>query len=381
MRQTDEEMQDDELKDRNFLEARGIKPCVCDEFDLHVVSSFNTLTIRIDGSQKSDLDWKRAKIQAEEAVAKGFALFWDINLGLFEDLVLPIDNQTQFLSLALSLDHFKETLWKDYRHYSAGLSIFRGGADFSQKFKWDGDQINRLREWLRDHFSVEEKPAELVGNVRIDQVDPGDLYQSRHGRLILALFCRDVCVEYLNMLAMRLPDSLPCYLFLDASSCQSDPLKQLQLLNPDRFDFFQLALDGAVLPFRTWGWQSVALSGGYSGIVPRELPSVLETNIGVCLPLMDYVNPICWSGFEPAVSLFMDRSLPVRLISENRLITEWDGLDFLVFNPKGLSPQGKRKLQGFCAAGGLAVSMGELIGLSNEVVFSDWPISFKKNLQ
>ncbi len=371
MQQPDEEIIE-EIRHQTILEAKGLKPYVCDEFDLHAGSDFNTLTIRINGSLRSDLNWSAAKSRAEEAIAKGFALFWDIHLGLFDDLTLPLGNQTQFLSLGLSLDHFKDTLWKDYADHSVGLSIYRGGADFSQKFKWDDDQVGHLQEWVKEHFPDQEKFAEMAGQLDAGSLEPGDLLRSPSGRSILALFCRDVAVEYLTMLAMRLPDSLPCYLFLDAGSLKSDPLKQLQLLNPDRFDCLNLALNGVTLPFKAWGWQSTVLSEGYSGIAPRKMSTGIEENIGICLPLMNCVHPGHWLDFEPALAFFIEKSLPVRLISESHLITRWDGLDALLFNPKGLSSQGKRKLQGFCAAGGLAVSMGELIGLSHELSFADW---------
>jgi hypothetical protein len=357
---------------QTILESKGLTPYVCDEFDLHVSSDFNTLTIRIDGSLQSDLDWSAAKKQAEEAIAKGFAIFWDINMGLFADLTLPIGNQTQFLSLGLSIDHFKDTLWKEYADHSIGLSLYRGEVDFSSHFKWDDDQIHNLQDWLKEHFSNLEKLAEVTGLVDLTKIEPGDLYLSQSGKTILALFCRDVAIEYLTLLASRLPDTIPCYLFLDAGSIQTNPLKQIQLLNPDRFDFLNLALKGTALPFKAWGWQSSATDEGYAGIVPRKAPRGQEIKIGVCLPLMNFVQPQHWVSFVPALTFLIERQIPIRLIAESHLIHQWDGLDLLLFNPSGLSSQGKRKLQGFCAAGGLAVSLGDPIGLSNELTFADW---------
>lgn len=362
----------EEIRAQTILEVKGLLPSVCDEFDLHASSEFNAVTIRISGALQSDLNWHAAKEQAEKAIAKGLALFWDIDLGLFDYLTLPLGNQTQFLSLGLSLDYFRDTLWKDFAHHSLGLSIFRGSADFSLKFKWDDDQINNLQEWLKEHFLNQEKFVEIVGRIDIEKVEPDDLLQTQWGRSILALFCRDVCVEYLAMLSARLPDSMLCYLFLDATSMSSEPLKQLQLLNPDRYDFLRLALKGVTLPFKAWGWQSAALSEGYSGIIPRKIPNRKEIAVGICLPLMNYYHPSHWQDFDRALATFIENSASIRLIAESHLITQWDGLDALLYNPKGLSSQGKRKLQGFCAAGGLAVSLGELLGLPHEIKFSDW---------
>lgn len=362
----------EELEPTNILEKKGLKPSICDEFDLHASTSFNTLTIRIDGSSNSELNWNHAKSQAEEAVKKGFALFWDIHLGLFSDLVLPLGNQTQFLSLALSLDHFKDSLWKEFAYHSVGLSIYRGEADFSRNFRWDDDQIHSLQAWLADHFPNQEKLAELTGQTDLANIEPGDLHQSHWGRSLLGFFCRDVAIEYLTLLAARLPDTIPCYLFLDAAAIKTDFLKQIQLLNPDRFEFLHLALKDASLPFNAWGWQASASPDGYVGLVPRMTPHLPEIRIGVCLPLKNYFQPQHWMYFDNVLSFFHVQQIPFKLIAESHLINQWDGLDVLLFNPEGLSTQGKRKIQGFCAAGGLAVSLGELIGLPLEKSFADW---------
>lgn len=319
---------------QTILQVKGLTPRIFDSNELTVPEGFNTVIIRMDGRINSDLDWKGAAVQAAKAIENGLAILWEINLGLFDQLKLPLESQTQFLSLTLSLEHFRDTLWKEFSYHSIGLILYRGSADFSQFFQDDSDQLGHFEEWLNEHFSTK--------------------YKNRSE--LAAFFFRDVAVEYLSLLAMRLPEFIPAYLALDASSLTIE--RQLQLLNPDRFDLFQLIIKGSELPFKVVGD---------------------EIKVGVCLPLMDCYDPDQWRGIEEAIRQLREKSIPYKLISESRLITRWEGLDYLIFAPEGLSSQGKRKLQGFCAAGGTVVSVSTLLGLPHELLINDWLMTFKTN--
>ncbi len=253
--------------------------------------------IDIDGRTNSGLDWKAARKQAQETQG---SILWNINLGLFQDLLHPIADQAQFLSLALSLEHFRDTLWKEFAEQTKGLCIYQGPADFRRGF-WD--------ERYRD-----------------------DLF-----------YCRDACVEYIQLLANRLPDGLDVYVMLDASSI-AEPLEEAQLLTRERYERLNIIVEGGRLPIETHS----------------EIP------LGVCFPPIDMHDPIHYTGLNEALHHLLEKQIPFRIIPESFLIAEWKGLDALIVTPSGLSPQGKRKLQGFCAAGGTVLNIGESLGLANE---------------
>jgi len=370
------DMQEEEIIEekgcQNILHSKGLIPVIFDGYDLNLPSFFNVVTIHLDGKLLSNLNWEIARELARKAVSKGYAIFWNIDLGLFDHLILPLSNQTQFLSLGLSLDHFKTFLWQEFADHSLGVSIFRGNADFSLDFCWDIDQIVNLRNWIQGNFRSPEELSSILQDLPLAEIQPGDLCATEYGKNLLALFCRDVCVEYLSMLASTLPHTIPCYLFLDATSFFHDLTKQIRLLNPERFEFFNLALKGTSLPFNSLGWHSHATVSGYVGAILREIPESTEIQIGVCLPLMNYYGGIHWNGLNVILKHLLDRGLRFRIISESHLITQWDGLNFLFYNPDGLSPQGKRKLQGFCAAGGEVISVGEPLGLPDEISLQEW---------
>jgi hypothetical protein len=283
----------------------------------------NGTHILIDGKMQSDLDWKDAKSKASKYVEEGHSLFWDIDLGLFNRLSLPLSNQTQFHSLALALEHFRDTLWTEFQAHTSGVCVYQGHGDFSCDFPWDEEQIENLHKFL-----AEKKISK----------DPH----------ILSLFCRDVCVEYINLLVSCLPDSMPLHLLFDMEGVQN-PLWQAQLLTKERFERIQLSVKGAVIP----------LSFSHE-----------DSHIGICFPSMKLYKQKFYEGLDEAFRWLLSKQIPFRIIPESLLITEWDGLDYLLYAPSGLTPEGRRKLLGFCAAGGTVVSVGELLGLPEEISFA-----------
>ena len=76
---------------------------------------FDAVTIHLDGRMQSDLNWKRAKELASQAVEKGYTLMWNMQMGLFQELSQPLVHQAQFLSLTLALEYFRDSLWKEFK--------------------------------------------------------------------------------------------------------------------------------------------------------------------------------------------------------------------------------------------------------------------------
>jgi hypothetical protein len=310
-----------------------------------IPEEFDAVTIYLEGGLKADLNWDRASKKAAEAIQKGYQCFWSLDLGLFDQLKQSLSNQGQFLSLALSLEHFRETLWKQFQGDTVGVSLYRGDADFSKGILWDSQQENNYEEWK----------IQKGGGGGEDQLKP--------------LFCRDVAVEYLLLLASRLPDTLPVYLFLNASSFTGPLWKELQYFNPERFERFRLAIKNGRLALPSLGWEHPTPKG-YCGSRPLPLPQDRVAQIGLCVPPMQFVLQSHYAGIEEALHFL--QSIPHKLIGEDQLTSEWDGLDYLIFTPEGLTSEGKRKLQGFCAAGGTAVSTGHLIGLPQECSWANF---------
>lgn len=57
---------------------------------------------------------------------------------------------------------------------------------------------------------------------------------------------------------------------------------------------------------------------------------------------------------------------PFRIIPEEFFLLEWSELDYVIVDSATVDLQQKRKLQGFAAAGGVIITLGERLGLSGE---------------
>lgn len=352
-------------------------PVIYDGLPSSLPSGFNTITIKIDGRMKADLTWKKARQDALEWSEKGYFICWEMDLGLFHDLAFPIAHQAQYLSLGLSLEHFRDTLWKEFSGCSIGLIVYRGLADFSRSFGWDDIQIKNLREWLHNAFGT-EKCLEIetgIAGPSLEKMDPSVLENHEQGRRLLSLFCRDVAFEYVGLLTSRLPDSLPRYMLMDVGT-STDDLWQVQLLHPELFEQVNLMIRGSRLPLQAIEWGRHTPFGYFGSEDGKEAFIEKTPVVGVCLPSIELIRPSYYRGIEKALEFFIFNNILFKIIPEAHLITNWDGLDYLVFVPAGLSSQGKRKLQGFCAAGGTGVALGDKLGLALEIDWNEFVDNF-----
>jgi hypothetical protein len=310
-----------------------------------VSPDFNAVVIRLDGKTSSDLNWTP---RSEEAVSKGLGILWEIDLGLFDRLSYPLDHETQLKTLSLALEHFYQSFWSKYQENSVGICLYRGSVDFSSRFPWDAKQQESFELWL-------------------DGREPGSQLQR--------LYCRDVALEYLCLLIPYLPQTLDPYIFLDASVIEN-PLYLAQLLDNDRYERFKRAIKGSVVPHRETLWGGSPYSMDYQGFLGREVPKVdfgKAAAVGVYLPYSESYGEEFWEEIHQALETLGNEQIVYRLVSEEQLVGDWDGLDYLIVSEQSVTPMSKRKFHGFCAAAGTIVTIrGRPIGVPYETSLKDW---------
>lgn len=285
--------------------------------------------IYLDGRVNSSLDWSAAET---EALACNENILWDLDLGLFDSLKRGLEDQTQFLSLSLSLEHFHDTLWKRFKERTHSVCLYKGSVDFSKEFRWDDKQWVNCAHWLQTQGEKE--------------VNRLTLEKHPEGQQLLRLFCRDTCVEYIQLLANRMPDTMNVSVILKSNGFSY--VQEAQLFHPERYERLLVLKEGNLIK------------------------ETANAQVGVLLPPMDMCRETHYSGLQKAFETLMAKGIPFRIIPENHLITEWDGLDILLVSPTGLSSAGMRKLQGFAAAAGSVISLGSKIGLPNEMDFENF---------
>lgn len=319
---------------------------------------FEVVTLSIDGKIDSDLNWSGARESAGRAVEAGYGLLWKMDLGLFHRLSRPLADRMQFLSLSLSLKQFRDTLWEEFKDRTAGISIYEGEGDFAKGFSLDEELKVQFKNLLSSN-GIESASGDLT-----------EFMQSPTGKYYLSLFCRDLHFEYLGLLGMHLPDTLPLYLHLDGGSLSESLPSQLACLNPESLGRFTPILKNSPFLFDAVG-REIPRVRGYSGMVLRSLPETCDETIGVCIPPSSVYSRIPYEELADAMTALQRKNSSYKMISENQLTARWDGLDILIYSPKGLTSAGKRKLLGFCAAGGEVISTAELSGFGQERSFAD----------
>jgi hypothetical protein len=142
-----------------------------------------------------------------------------------------------------------------------------------------------------------------------------------------ALNARDIAADYLNLLTGPLPDDLRVFIRLNTDLVEDLTLKML-LLSQEPFERLEIVAN------------------------PNPFPQ--SATHAFCLPSLQLTT---FAELKEAVDAMERMNVPWRSIPESRLTLDWDGLDTLYVLEGAISSEGRRKIQGFVAAGGEVVNL------------------------
>jgi len=274
----------------------------------------NLLTLSIDASLSSNLDWEGAK----ELAADGEKILWKIDFDLQS---ISFYDRAALASFLVAIRTFIEELFLPYQDKSFGVCLYQGPLLFP--FKWNIEHEEAFAQWNESYPSFPKAK---------------DLY------------CTEIFSEYLHRLAAALPDeALPLALFDPIEGSQA---RMAQLLSREHFSYLYVGLRNHPLPF-----------GPFS-------PEAGVARVGVTLPLHSYCSEESLKLVDQCMEELRKKEIPFRIVAESYLTESWDGLDTLILFSDFLSKQGKRKAQGFAAAGGQLVIQGNFIEIPGEI--STW---------
>ncbi|MGE3535551.1 MAG: hypothetical protein AB7H48_12045 [Parachlamydiales bacterium] len=281
---------------------------------------------------QDDLNWSSSLEMAREIVCSGKWVLWEIDFG-FGSGSIDLNDQTAFYSYTVAIEEFVKKVWKEFSAATFGLVIYRGDADFSKRI------LN-----VADRFAEEG-----VGDGSSCRLD---------------LYAAEMFAQYLHRLVSFLPDGLAPLALIDARG--SNCLAQAALMfSRRRFEHVHLAVWGSPLPVPGLCWQT---GGSFSGWIGPNSPIAAPASVpnrALCLPQDDFCTLEFFGELDELLENLLQSGDPFRLVCEERLTEEWDGLDQLILFPGQTSPQGKRMVQGFIAAGGSIIDAGTLRSASN----------------
>lgn len=287
----------------------------------------NMCSIYLDCKLSSTLNFQEEKKRAEEAILKGMKLCFEIDFGITGLVYKP----SQILSFQLGLKHVEETFIKDFETHIEGIFLYKGNLDFAKGKKRGEYEEDKFLKWLQSK------------NL--------DAPQSKQLSILFTLFCRDQLISLLKEITLDF-SQISFSLLLDASTID------------DPFLFSFLTEKKYLSPFQ------IVLIGG-----PQQ-----ETTapFAICLPAFEDLFKSHDKSFENLFHFFTEKKIPYRTISESSLLTEWYLVDFLFAASDYITQNGKRMLQGFLAAGGTIVTIGNLFEFDGEISFPEFAIQYIK---
>jgi hypothetical protein len=291
------------------------------------LAPFYPVLVRLPGRLNDDLGWEAQKKLAETIVSQGKAILWEIDLGLSSFVFKPEDTAS-FYSFSLALEEFTKTLWPQFEQQTLGVSLYRGAFSEEERFP--------KAHW-ETHFLEQYPDAK------------GDY----------ALFCVQNFAEYLHRLVSFLPDAALPFAFFDISAIPS-AARSAQLFSKERFEHLHLALKGSRAPFPGLCWESGYPAHGWVGQRAHEHCTKDPAGTGILLPKDEYMDEVVLQGLDTLLAELLLKQAIFRIVCEEKLTEQWDGLDTLIVFPEAVTPQGKRKLQGFTAAGGIIEPVSNL---------------------
>lgn len=314
---TRREVEEEEIFEETKIDLEAYGPLKIFEGSFPVPPGFNGLTISLDASLESELEWSKAIELADRAIENGFLILWNLDFGLFDRLMHPLCSESQFLSFSLALTHFRETIWTRFKEHSVGFSVYKGPVFPLKGFPWSEDQKTQL---FGDATDVKKEDIDL--------------------------FCGKSALYYIRQLGGRLPEGIPHFLFLDMTAIEGVE-ELLSFLRMADLSSFELCVKGSKLPLNAFGWQEPSLRG-FVSLKETTLLEKKEVYLGVLIPELGKIS----SAFLTCLNQLASSKMPFRLIKEEKLTMEWDGLDAILYSPQSITLEGKRKLKGFVAAGG-----------------------------
>lgn len=296
--------------------------------------AFNALNIYIDARPTSCLAWESLETEIETALKLGAKLVFEIDLGFSEDRV-HLRDPASFFSRGIGISQFEERVYKRYKEEISAIILYRGKGLFQL------DEALRVDflEWAKDLFGVEEPTQQM-----------------------LRLFSMELFMQYLHRVSASLIDDVPLVALFDFADCLR-PSYQAELLSQSFFPYILPGVKNALLSFKGFGWEGFGNLGyiGHKAILPveKEAPT-----LGIVMPEM---GAMPYDLFDEIIACLHEKNISYCIFPESLITDNWHGLDHILVFSESVTSEGRRMLQGFNAAAGQVITVGDSLGLLEEI--------------
>ena len=294
--------------------------------------------LTVDLSAPSTLSFERLLKQAYEVAQSGAKILWQLDFAFsnrLSDFRFEGIYNTHFEAIRV----FNSAIGETFKANTLGYILYEGYLDVYRAFSWSDIDFIEFKEWLFDLYQTPGRLFESSGSISgmgdfssFDELSKEMFDVTPFGRHLKNLFSMNILLAYLHRLLAALAEDSHAFIDLHIPKEFHKGFVH-QLLSKERFSHIEL-------------------------FHPLEDPEK-EYKIGVCLPNDPFCFPSMLQMFKKTLDDLCEKKLSFKVIPEFMMTSSWEGLDYIVYSRKGLSPQGKRILQGFCAAGGSALYTDE----------------------
>lgn len=267
-------------------------------------------SITLDCTTRSLLRWDQEIELAQEAVSSGKTILWNFQMGLFYGLEQPLNDESQYRALALSLNHFSQKIWSVFSINTLGAILYQG-------------PLYTMRE--------------AIGFSETDS----------------AYVRQQEMLTYLELLSRNLPAELPLLLLLQPDREEEKTLETLAFLNKESYPYFIRALptDHPLTDHLIIDGGAILSEGKVTDHSPR---TGSQATLGLCYPKGN--SPEELLAFEREFNKLNHQITPFKVVYEGVLAASWDGLETLLLPSRDPFSPTSRMALGFAAAGGTFAS-------------------------
>lgn len=316
-----------------FLENKRFFPSILERWlGEEIDSSFNAVLIHLDAGVQSNLDWSCEIRRGEKAILQGKYILWHLDFGLSKEQVF-LHDLAIFSSFLIAIREFTAKVWNRFADHTFGVVLYQGTVLYDQHLLWDRQQKEDFEASLYYNRLTEKKER--------------------------LLFSLEILSAYLHRLAPHFPEEVFLFANFDTSLVEQSSILAY-LLSKEHFPHVYLGIKNAKAPLGILRWEEGVTRGGFLGSKPFKEYEKREVKVGIVLPLLSLIEERLLEKIEKIFTQLNEQKVFYRIIEEPFLTESWDGLDTLLVFPEQLSSHGKRKLQGFIAAGGKVLAAEEI---------------------
>lgn len=340
-------------KTQYYFDGKPFTPVVASALEKVVDGVHNCLSVTLDASLNSKLNWDGFHETIQKALEKNLKLFFLFDFKLLKSYESFFDSSA-FSIYSLSLQTFVEQFYTRYSKEIFGIGFLYGKV--MHQFYHDPFAEEALLKYFKESYAEDHFQS-------LDVNHPSHFLQHE-----MQLYQVSLISEYFHRLAAQLPEELEIFGFFDFSRSVS-LTTTLASMSLERFPYMRVALAGAA--FRAFGLNIESgslIAGGYD----CRSSDYSGAKIGLVFPGDTKLKEKRFDSFETFLKGFIALNIPFRVLYEDFMTENWQELDTIVVYSDFVDKELMRKCQGFTAAGGQICSYGRALGVFDEIEYQEW---------